>query len=136
MAVREVQCSPPVRLLGEEDCGFSEDLLPQLELGDPPPQALIGDPSAARSCTTFPQLSWFSRSRPLLSPEASWTLGPVGFGPSGMPIRWVIDLEQVQDLSSFMVPGPIAETFLVHPEVKDALVAAGFTGMDVRRTRT
>jgi hypothetical protein len=58
------------------------------------------------------------------------------FGPSGKPIRWVIDLEQVQDLPVFMVPGPIAETFLVHPAVKDALVAAGVTGMDVRRTRT
>ncbi len=58
------------------------------------------------------------------------------FGPSGKPIRWVIDLEQVQQLPVFMVPGPLAETFLVHPEVKDALLSAGVTGMDVRRTRT
>jgi len=58
------------------------------------------------------------------------------FGPSGLPIRWVIDLEQVQELPVFMVPGPLAETFLVHAEVKDALLAAGVTGMDVRRTRT
>ena len=48
----------------------------------------------------------------------------------------MIDLEQVQDLPVFMVTGPLAETFLVHPKVRDALLAAGVTGMDVRRTRT
>lgn len=36
----------------------------------------------------------------------------------------------------FMVPGPLAERLLVHAEVKGALVAAGVTGMDVRRTMT
>jgi hypothetical protein len=35
-----------------------------------------------------------------------------------------------------MVPGTSLETFLVHPVVKDALVAAGVIGMHVRRTRT
>jgi len=58
------------------------------------------------------------------------------YGPSGLPIRWVVDLAKVQETPVFMVPGTSFEVFLVHPEVKDALLAAGVTGMDVRRTRT
>ena len=58
------------------------------------------------------------------------------YGPSGLPIRWVVDLVQVQDLPVFMVPGASDVVFIVHSVVRDALRSAGVTGMQVRRTRT
>jgi hypothetical protein len=71
----------------------------------------------------------YPRLRDVFDPQATT------YGPGG-PLRWVVDIARVQNTPVFMVPGTSLETFLVHPVVKDALVAAGVTGMHVRRTRT
>jgi hypothetical protein len=105
-----------------------KDLVSELDAGEV--SWLPADVGTPSSRTLQYWLVHYPRPREVLDLEATT------FGPSGKPIRWVIDLEQVQDLPVFMVTGPLAETFLVHPEVKDALVASGVTGMDVRRTRT
>jgi hypothetical protein len=71
----------------------------------------------------------YPNPRDVLNPELS------RFGPGG-PIRWVVDLAQVQELPVFMIPGLVTETFIVHPEVRRALVESEVTGMESRPTRT
>lgn len=71
----------------------------------------------------------YPNPRDVLDPELS------SYGPGG-PIRWVVELAKVQDLPVFMIPGLVAETFIVHPQVRLALVEAGITGMESRPTRT
>ncbi len=56
------------------------------------------------------------------------------WGPSGLPIRWVLSRPKVEGLQ-FFARTRSSGSFLVSEQLRDALVEAGITGMDIRRAR-
>jgi hypothetical protein len=57
------------------------------------------------------------------------------YGPSGLPIRWVLDRQKLDGLGVFVVPG-LSAHYLIHERVGRALAAAGATGYTSQRARS
>ena len=53
--------------------------------------------------------------------------GHTNYGPSGLPIRWVLDRRKLDGLGVFVVPG-LSGHYLIHERVGRALAEAGATG--------
>lgn len=57
------------------------------------------------------------------------------YGPSGLPIRWVLDRRKLDGLGVFVVPG-LSAHYLIHERIGAALAEAGATGYTSERARS
>lgn len=61
--------------------------------------------------------------------------GHTQYGPSGLPIRWVLDRRKLDGLGVFVVPG-LSAHYLVNERIGAALAEAGATGYTSERARS
>ena len=61
--------------------------------------------------------------------------GHTNYGPSGLPIRWVLDRRKLNGLGVFVVGG-LSAHYVIHERIGRALAEAGATGYTSQRARS